>query len=182
MTGWSVDGAGDVNGDGFADVIMGAISASPLGRPDAGQSYVVLGNATFATPLELSTLNGTNGFQINGVKPGDFSGWSVGGAGDVNGDGYDDVIVGAPYASPNGSYQAGESYVVYGSIGMSASSVPVSYSTSRLTSHKAYYDDALVQDKTASGRYSFFGNKKKTLDVATHNVTKHSVLPSMNHG
>ena len=72
--------------------------------------------------LNLSELNGTNGFVINGINRYNFSGESVSGAGDINGDGFDDILIGASSADPNGIYVAGESYVVFGSAsGFSAS-------------------------------------------------------------
>ncbi len=75
---------------------------------------MVFGRDTgFDAALELSELDGSNGFVLNGIDEGDFSGYSVSGAGDINGDGIDDLIIGAPYADPNGSY-SGESYVVFG--------------------------------------------------------------------
>jgi hypothetical protein len=112
-SGRRVSGAGDVNGDGFADLIIGADYASPNGTY-SGASYVVFGAASgFAANLDLSTLDGSNGFQISGEAAYDYSGSSVSGAGDVNGDGFGDVIIGAPYASPNGAY-SGASYVVFG--------------------------------------------------------------------
>jgi len=113
--GISVSGAGDVNGDGLGDVIVGALQASPSGVPQAGQSYVVFGTTQgFPAALNLATLDGTNGFSLNGGAPGDASGYSVSGAGDVNADGIDDVMVGAPQASPDGLFFAGQTYVVYG--------------------------------------------------------------------
>ena len=63
--------------------------------------------------INLSSLNGSNGFKLNGAVAGDQSGWSVASAGDVNGDGIDDLIVGARYADANGT-DSGASYVVYG--------------------------------------------------------------------
>ena len=102
-SGFSVDGAGDVNGDGFDDVIVGAYVASPNGGL-SGASYVVFGKADdFAATLSLATLDGTNGFRLDGEQSYDFSGRSVSGAGDVNGDGFDDLIIGANYADPDGA-------------------------------------------------------------------------------
>jgi hypothetical protein len=115
-SGYSVSSAGDVNGDGFDELIIGAFGADPNGIDGAGQSYVVFGsNSGFGAGLDLSTLNGSNGFAINGIASYDFSGSSVSSAGDVNGDGFDDLIIGAFGASPNGIILAGQSYVVFGS-------------------------------------------------------------------
>ena len=52
--------------------------------------------------MELSGLDGSNGFVIKGIDGGDVSGYSVSGTGDVNGDGVDDLIIGASGASPDG--------------------------------------------------------------------------------
>jgi hypothetical protein len=111
--GISVSSAGDFNGDGFDDVIVGAWLATPPGF-DPGVSYVVFGKASgFAATLDLSDLDGNNGFQINGEAADDRSGHSVAGAGDVNGDGFDDLIVGSYGADPNGG-ESGTSYVIFG--------------------------------------------------------------------
>src|SRR4028119_1298628 len=115
-SGSSVSSAGDVNGDGFDDLIIGAIIADPNGISSAGQSYVVFGsNSGFGASFNLSTLNGSNGFAINGIAAFDNSGRLVSSAGDVNGDGFDDLIIGARGADPNGLIYAGQSYVVFGS-------------------------------------------------------------------
>ena len=112
-SGHPVSTAGDVNGDGFTDLIIGANSADPNGR-HSGSSYVVFGKASgFSATINLSSLNGSNGFRLDGEAAYDFSGLSVSTAGDVNGDGFDDLIVGAQQADPNGSY-SGSSYVVFG--------------------------------------------------------------------
>ncbi|WP_287129405.1 integrin alpha [Candidatus Cyanaurora vandensis] len=116
LSGGAVSGGGDVNGDGLADVLVGAPFADPSGRTSAGRSYVVLGKRD-TQPVELSRIeNGTSqaGFVINGSNTYDFSGDSVSGGGDVNGDGLADVLVGAPGADPSGRSSAGRSYVVFG--------------------------------------------------------------------
>ena len=115
MLGSSISGAGDVNDDGIDDIIIGAYWAAPNGNIEAGQSYVIFGDRAGFSPLfNLSTLNGINGFAINGINIEDNLGSSVSSAGDVNGDGITDIIVGASGASPNGSFSAGQSYVVFG--------------------------------------------------------------------
>ena len=116
QSGWSVSSAGDINGDGYDDLIIGARYADPNGD-SSGETYIVHGGASAPGTggrFNLSTLNGTNGFILNGIDPSDRSGWSVSSAGDVNGDGYDDLIIGARYADPNGDSNAGETYIVHG--------------------------------------------------------------------
>ncbi|MHC5768809.1 MAG: beta strand repeat-containing protein [Nostoc sp.] len=116
FSGSSVSSAGDINGDGFDDLIIGAPNADPNGKRYAGSSYVVFGsNSGFEASFNLSSLDGSNGFVINGIDSGDFSGYSVSSAGDINSDGFDDLIIGALFASPNGENSAGSSYVVFGS-------------------------------------------------------------------
>ncbi|MDQ0463479.1 Ca2+-binding RTX toxin-like protein [Caulobacter ginsengisoli] len=115
LAGYSVASAGDVNGDGIGDLIIGARDAD-LGASDNGVSYVVFGSAAggaFGAALELSALNGSNGFRLVGATAAERSGWSVASAGDVNGDGIDDLIIGAAFADANG-VDSGASYVVFG--------------------------------------------------------------------
>src|SRR6185295_10812896 len=107
----SVSGAGDVNGDGFDDLLVGAPQAD-YSNNDSGTSWVVFGKASgFVAAFNLFTLDGNNGFQINGEVAGDESGFSVSSAGDFNGDGFADVIVGAP---TDELFPTGTSYVVFG--------------------------------------------------------------------
>jgi hypothetical protein len=114
-SGWSVQNAGDVNGDGFDDLIVGARHADPAGLSAAGKSYVVFGGSAPAAVIELSAVAaGSGGFEIVGGTAGDIAGASVAPAGDVNGDGLADVIVGAVNADPAAGTGAGRSYVVYG--------------------------------------------------------------------
>jgi len=118
-SGVTVAAAGDVNADGIADLLVGAQAADPNGRSAAGECYVVFGRDTeavglFPASFALSSLDGTTGFTINGIDTGDFVGHSISSAGDFNGDGIDDIILGAPYADPNARVSSGESYIVFG--------------------------------------------------------------------
>ena len=114
--GYSVSRAGDINNDGIDDLIVGAVGANPDGNSNsAGESYVVFGKRSgFTANLELANLNGDNGFKIEGINSFDQSGFSVSAAGDVNGDGIDDLVIGAPNADVNGNEDVGESYVIFG--------------------------------------------------------------------
>jgi hypothetical protein len=116
QSGRSVSAAGDINGDGLGDLIVGAFTADPNGS-GSGSSYVVFGQSTpFAATLALAGLNGSNGFRLDGAAAYDRSGRSVSAAGDINGDGLGDLIVGASGADPNGNSDAGSSYVVFGRV------------------------------------------------------------------
>jgi Ca2+-binding RTX toxin-like protein len=108
----SVSNAGDVNGDGLDDLIIGAIGGDPNGT-GSGVTYVVFGKQSDQS-VELSMVqNGIGGFSINGAQKNDNSGWSVSGAGDLNGDSFADILVGVPFASPNGK-SSGSSYAIFG--------------------------------------------------------------------
>lgn len=104
--GHSVAIAGDVNGDGFDDIIIGAPGDSNATHWAFGSAFVYSGK------------DGSNLYHWEGSAAGDNLGWSVAGAGDVNADGFDDVIVSAPFAGlPGGLTSAGLVYVYSGNDG-----------------------------------------------------------------
>ncbi len=111
-----VASAGDINGDGLADIVTAGGLADPLGRTDAGTTTVIFGKTAGFGTLNLADL-GSGGFRIRGAAADDQSGTSVASAGDVNGDGYADLIIGAPYADNNGRGSSGSAYVILGHAG-----------------------------------------------------------------
>ncbi|MBI4558543.1 MAG: FG-GAP repeat protein, partial [Candidatus Hydrogenedentes bacterium] len=132
MFGSSVSGAGDVNGDGYADVIVGA-HRYDNGEQNEGSAFVFLGSASGIigrTPAEAwamleSDISSPEPFPDDPeviVEAPDF-GFSVSGCGDVNGDDYADVIVGAPRFD-NGEYDEGAAFVFYGSASALVGSKP----------------------------------------------------------
>jgi hypothetical protein len=113
--GWAVAPAGDVNGDGRPDLLVGAPRTDPLGRADAGSVYVMFGPAA-GLPAELGTLGG-RGYRIDGASAGDRAGTAVAAAGDVDCDGFGDVLVGAPQWSERAVDGPGAAYLVRGRAG-----------------------------------------------------------------
>jgi len=90
--GYSVNGAGDINGDGIDDIIVGA----PGADVSAGRTFVIFGSRNFGSEINLDNgLTGQQGFTLIGDLSGDYLGFSVCKAGDVNGDGMTDFIVSA---------------------------------------------------------------------------------------
>jgi hypothetical protein len=107
--GWSVAGAGDVDDDGFADVIVGAVLYD-AGQVDEGAAFVFLGSAAGIADGDVSTAAA----QLESDQESAKLGQSVAGAGDINGDGYADVIVGA-YRYDAGETEEGAAFVFLGS-------------------------------------------------------------------
>ncbi|MBD3868599.1 MAG: FG-GAP repeat protein [Acidobacteria bacterium] len=103
--GSSVAGAGDVNGDGFADVIVGEEHLGNLGN-GLGRAYVFLGSA--------GGLNSSPAWMVESEQPGSVYGRTVSSAGDVNADGFADVLVAAPWYE-NGNFREGKVYLYLGS-------------------------------------------------------------------
>ena len=101
----------DLNGDGLRDVVLGSEGADTFRGSRSGAVYVIFG-AVNGGPTSISprTLDGTNGFAIYGVDPGERLGVSAEGLGDVNGDGLEDLGLGTSYADAFD----GEAYVIFG--------------------------------------------------------------------
>ncbi len=106
--GCSVAGAGDVDGDGFDDILVGA-DGQGAGGTVAGAAYLVLGPVTGDLPLAEADA------KLVGESAEDHAGESVAGAGDVDGDGFDDILVGAPDNS-SAHDSAGAAYLVLGPV------------------------------------------------------------------
>ncbi|MEM9273360.1 MAG: calcium-binding protein [Cyanobacteria bacterium P01_F01_bin.143] len=114
-----VSSGGDVNGDGFDDITLGLSKDYVNNRPFAGRSYTIFGSSDIGSNgnLELLTLNENDGFIFDGVNEYESLGVSVSNQGDINGDGFDDVLLSAPYSDfdNDNSGTIGEVYVVFGS-------------------------------------------------------------------
>ncbi|MBX7084311.1 MAG: cadherin-like domain-containing protein [Nannocystaceae bacterium] len=112
LSGWSVGGGGDLDADGRTDALVGAQNADFVGTY-SGRSYAIWGRNDAPTAIPLSQIAaGMGGFALDGEDGGDVSGWSVANAGDVSGDGFADVVIGA-YGAPGGA-GLGRAYVVFG--------------------------------------------------------------------
>ena len=132
--GMSVSFVGDINGDGLSEMIVGEDLAAVNGRAQAGNTYVVFGK-TSTTAVELSDVaKGIGGFIVAGSNTHDRNGWSVSAAGDIDGDGLADLIIGAKGESLDRStVGAGQAFVVFGS------------------ASGAYYESSVDQTAAAGG-------------------------------
>ncbi|MFA5772076.1 MAG: FG-GAP-like repeat-containing protein, partial [Thermoplasmata archaeon] len=114
--GYSIAYGGDFNGDGYSDIIVGVPYADTLGRTNNGVANIYFGGTYMAASQTLIDEGSGKGVTINGRANSDLFGFSVSFAGDVNGDGYDDVIVGVPAYAGTGIPSSGQGcvYLFYG--------------------------------------------------------------------
>jgi len=107
--------AGDLNGDGIAEIVIGERDATYAGRNQCGGARVL-------TSRSGAGVTGADRFTVHGALPRDTAGSSVSSGGDMNGDGFDELVIGAPFADPNGSL-SGSAFVAFGAPGIAPSGV-----------------------------------------------------------
>jgi hypothetical protein len=138
-TGEAVASGGDIDGDGYDDVIVGAYGADPSSRSRAGVAYVVYGGAA-PTSGALPALAAT----IEGATASDFFGWQVSIVGDVNGDSYDDFLVGA-YGEDSLANVGGTAYLFLGGSRLSGTVAPTAAAATYSGATEAGYAGDSVQ-------------------------------------
>lgn len=116
----SIRMAGDINGDGIDDMMIGAWWAN-FGD---GATYILYGDPNIGSNgiFDLDDLNGINGFSIPGITSGGELGAALANLGDINGDHIDDIAIAAPNAASIGHVYAGDVYVLFGGVNISSSS------------------------------------------------------------
>ena len=153
--GYSID-SGDINSDKITDLLIGAPGA-PRGR-NRGQGYVLYGSKNpFPASFNLTSLDGTNGFAVNGINNGDSFGSAIS-SGDINDDHIDDLLIGAPSA-PSGNY-IGQCYVLYGS----KNQFPANFNTTSLNGTNGFVINGINIDDV-------FGSSISSGDVNDDNIT-----------
>ncbi|MBI1820964.1 MAG: FG-GAP repeat protein [Nitrospirae bacterium] len=160
----------DLNGDGYIDLLIGAPSASPGGRTNAGSVYVILGKAVFPSVINLATTFDT---VINGAYSGDFSGVAIDASGDINGDLLTDIVIGANNASPAlKAYPfvnkfAGQAYLIFGNnqYDVTPPSVPAGLSVALTSDSQIGLTWTASTDNVAVAGYEIYRNGAKVATV-----------------
>ncbi len=150
--GWVSD-AGDINGDGVDDLLIGATEANPGDMENAGQAYLIYGESGpyLSGVIELSDVGvGTSGVAFNGITRSDLAG-AVSNAGDINGDGVDDVLVGARLRRVDGVIRVGETYLIYGQNGASVLSGSINLSDIGSSVEGAIFRGIDADDESSAG-------------------------------
>ena len=169
-----VGDAGDINGDGFDDLLVSV----PEGTPP--RVYVVFGQSAEAPPaLDLATLDGSNGFRFTAPGIAGSFGTSISAVGDLNGDGFDDLAVGDPSYGPGDLTVPGQAFILFGaptfpavvgaadldgSNGLTVAALPGNGQLGRAVSSAGDFnndgiDDLLLGQPGTSGRaYVIYGN------------------------
>jgi hypothetical protein len=166
--GYSAAGLGDFNGDQINDIVIGAHYLSVRG-PDAGAAYVVFGGAALNQDFSVSDINGQNGIKIYGLSQDDELGSSVSPAGDLNGDGLNDLVVGAPGVSDYG-YRSGAAYVLFGDD---------QFSTAEVDLNTLDSSNGFVVTSDLSGQY--LGGRVNTAGDINHDGLEDMVISGSHH-
>ena len=131
---------GDINNDGYKDVIMGV--------PNNDKGYVLFGKGSWSSTFDLNSWTApADGFTITAASAGDTTGTAVASA-DINSDGIDDVIISAPTATFGANTEAGKTYVVYGAAGWATATL--SLSTVNYTTTGFYWGGVTSTDRSGS--------------------------------
>lgn len=138
--GSAVSTAGDVNGDGYDDIIIG-VKNNAGSAASSGAVYLIYGQAE---ELDDTTLSNTTTSKFNGERSNDFAGLAVSTAGDLNGDGYDDIIIGSMQDS------GGAVYLLYGQASALSDRTLSSSNSVKFTSNDAI-NDILGSDVSKAG-------------------------------
>jgi len=171
MVGASVSGAGDINGDGYDDLIIGA-PGTDVGGNDTGVAYVLFGRASGFGPVELSMLTAVEGFKIQGDVPFDGAGSGVSAAGDINNDGFDDLIVGAWNALGS---QEGAAYVIFGRSTAGTPAVDNGATDTRFST--TYTEDQAAIPIVAGGAVVISGDQINSMTITGGLLTLAGPLP-----